>query len=235
MKKVISFVVAIALVLSMSVCAFAATEKPTGTPADGTALGTYYAELLNSGEVETSVIVAEIIADYQAGTIDETTLQAFVDALFANSDSAASAAAVVQQVIAGLGSLGIEIPEIQLPDIDLGGEGNGEGNIPDITLPEDEEGNDDGEGSFFDTIFGILGDLAGGLLGGGDDTGSGSGSGDGEDDDDNLGFGDDETTTSGSDSQVTNTGDTSVVAVATVALVAGAALVLTRKKSDDAE
>ena len=234
MKKVISFVVAIALVLSMSVCAFAATEKPTGTPADGAALGAYYAELLNSGEVETSVIVAEIIADYQNGTIDETTAQAFVDALFANADSTESAAAVIQQVVVGLESLGIQLPNIELPDTSIPNPSIPDPSLPDITLPEDEGGDEGEGGSFFDTIFGILGDLAGSLLGGGD-SGDGSGSGDGAGDDDNLGFGDDETTTSGSDSQVTNTGDTSVVAVATVALVAGAALVLTRKKSDDAE
>lgn len=39
----------------------------------------------------------------------------------------------------------------------------------------------------------------------------------------------------GSDSQVSNTGDTAIMSVAAVALVAGAALVLTRKKSEDAE
>lgn len=235
MKKVISLFVAIALVLSMSVCAFAATEKPTGTPADGAALGAYYAEILNAGEVDAATVAAAIVADYQDGTIDETTAQAFVDALFANADSTDSATAVIQQVIVGLDSLGIAIPNIQLPGT------NPEGSTPDISIPDisipeitlpEDDGADEG-GSFFDTIFGILGDLAGSLLGGGD---SGDGSGDGAGDgDDGLGFGDDETTTNGSDSQVTNTGDTSVVAVATVALVAGAALVLTRKKSDDAE
>lgn len=234
MKKVISFVVAIALVLSMSVCAFAATEKPTGTPADGAALGAYYAELLNSGEVEASVIAGQIVADYQDGTIDETTAQAFVDALFANADSTDSATAVIQQVIVGLDSLGIAIPNIELP-----GTGDSDSDTPEITLPEitlpEDEGGDEG-GSFFDTIFGILGDLAGSLLGGDSGSGSGDGEGSGDGDGDDLGFNDgDETTTNGTDSQVTNTGDTSVVAVATVALVAGAALVLTRKKSDDAE
>ncbi len=234
MKKVISFVVAIALVLSMSVCAFAATEKPTGTPADGAALGAYYAELLNSGEVEASVIAGQIVADYQDGTIDETTAQAFVDALFANADSTDSATAVIQQVIVGLDSLGIAIPNIELPETGDSDSDTPEITLPEITLPEDE-GDDEG-GSFFDTIFGILGDLAGSLLGGDSGSGSGDGEGSGDGDGDDLGFNDgDETTTNGTDSQVTNTGDTSVVAVATVALVAGAALVLTRKKSDDAE
>ena len=234
MKKVISFVVAIALVLSMSVCAFAATEKPTGTPADGTALGAYYAEILNSGEVEVSVIAGEIVADYQNGTIDETTAQAFVDSLFANADSTDSATALIQQVIVGLDSLGIAIPNIQLPDTNTPDTSTPEVSLPDVSLPDitlPEDSEEEG-GSFFDTIFGILGDLAGSILGGG--SGDSEGAGDGEGDD--LGFNDDnETTTSGTDSQVTNTGDTSVIAVATVALVAGAALVLTRKKSEDAE
>lgn len=236
MKKVISIVVALALVLSMSVCAFATAEKPTGTPADGAALGAYYAEILNAGEVDAATIANQIVIDYRDGTIDDTTAQAFIDALIANADSTDTALALVEQIVIGFNNAGIPVPPITLPDGDDDSGNGGTGSDDNGTLlPEDDEDTAD-EGGFLDSILGILGGLVGGLLGGGDEgegEGEGSGSGDGADDE--LGFQDDEDAAGNSDSQVTDTGDTSVIAVATVALVAGAALVLTRKKSEDAE
>ena len=87
----------------------------------------------------------------------------------------------------------------------------------------------DGAGGFLDTILGVLGGLGDILFGGGGDT-----SEDPTDDNDDV-WGDEESTTNSGDSQVPNQGDTAVISVATIALVAGAALVLTRKKSEDAE
>lgn len=97
----------------------------------------------------------------------------------------------------------------------LKGLGSGEGGFElpdfgDINLPIDIGGSEGG--SFLDTILGILG----GLFGGGNGGNGGNG-----------GWGN-----GGSNP---DTGDVSFVAVAAIAAVAGAALVLTRKKSDDAE
>ena len=120
--------------------------------------------------------------------------------------------------------MGIVLPEMpELPELP-GGEGDGEGG----ELVPDEEPTDDT--GFLNTILGILGSIGDMIFGSGDDEPTGGNDDDGEPwepeggntdpDDENL---------------APNTGDTTVISVAAVALVAGAALVLTRKKSEDAE
>lgn len=100
-------------------------------------------------------------------------------------------------------------------------EGDGE-------LEEDETPTDDT--GFLNTILGILGSIGDMIFGSGDgDTSGDDPSGDAWGDDTN---GD---TNADDDNLVSDTGDTTVLSVAAVALVAGAALVLTRKKSEDAE
>ena len=96
-------------------------------------------------------------------------------------------------------------------------------------LPEDEQPSDSTD--FLNTILGILGSIGDMIFGSGD---SGS-TGDEGTTDDTWGDSDDTTGDSADDELVSDTGDTTVVSVAAVALVAGAALVLTRKKSEDAE
>ena len=124
------------------------------------------------------------------------------------------------------------------PAID-GGEGDGEG----TTEGDSSTGGGFDIGGLFNTVLGVVGglfdSLLGGLLGGGD-SGSGDEGDEGEDDGDMWGddgdmWGDDGSGEAGDDFNDSSLGDTSVIAVAAVALAAGAALVLTRKKSEDAE
>lgn len=221
MKKVISFVVAIALVLSMSVCAFAA-EKPTGEDLTPESLGAYYVELLNAPDADVAAIAQEFVNDMS---------------LFPEPADMVTVVMVLTQGV---------VPEIMdefmaeveaLSGVDLPGIGGNGGTepLPDPDqnqdeTPELEEDDTDSSGSFLDTILGVLGGLGDILFGGGGETPE-----EPSDDNDDPWNGGEEPTTDSGASQVPNQGDTSVVAVATIALVAGAALVLTRKKSEDAE
>lgn len=216
MKKIISIVTVIALVLSMSVMAFAA-EKPTGDDMTAEALGSYYAALINEG-TPASDVVSEIVADYQNGDITTDSVATVFTTMISEVDDAQAAMTVIQEVTRILGDLGITVPEVTLPE-------------GDITLPEGDTGDNSGNSSFLDTILGVLGGIGdiifGGGSGGGDNGETPSVGGD-DDMGDLWGDGDD----AFNDGSL---GDMSVVAVAAVAVVAGAALVLTRKKNDDAE
>lgn len=228
MKKVISIVLAVALVLSMSVCAFAAT-KPTNPT--GTSMGLYYAELLNEGATKDEV-VAEFISDVEAGIVTHGMLENLATVFVTNSQDQALAMEVVQEVQLYLSTTTTtetttESTTASIGDVVGGVVGDVTGAVSDvIDGAGDAVGSADG---FLDTILGVLGGLGDILFGSG-----GEGSDDPTDDNDNP-WGDEEMTGNNGDSQVPNGGDTSVVAVATIALVAGAALVLTRKKNEDAE
>ena len=105
--------------------------------------------------------------------------------------------------------------------------------VLEVTPPEDDELVPDEEPSddtdFLNTILGILGSVGDMIFGSGDDsTGGDDATGDDA-------WGDDDANDGDSDDLISDTGDTTVISVAAVALVAGAALVLTRKKSEDAE
>ena len=221
MKKVISFVVAIALVLSMSVCAFAA-EKPTDVPSDATALATYYAELLEGGAANEDV-AAEMIADAQAGIIDSNNYMDMFIALIDLGVDQTVVMNIIMKTTAGFEDAGIQLPDINdiIPS---------EPETEESSTLEEDETEGESSGSFLDTILGILGGLGDILFGGDGETPE-----DPTEDENDDPWNDEESTTNSGDSQVPNQGDTSVIAVATVALVAGAALVLTRKKSEDAE
>ena len=220
MKKVISFVVAIALVLSMSVCAFAA-EKPTGTDVTPESIGAYYVELLNDPNADIPAIAAELVDDL---------------GLFSDPADAVELVIILNQgvdpeVMNQFMEEVEKIAGVELPDIPSGNPDEEESSTEEsTTLEEDtsDTGSTGGMGSFLDTILGVLGGLGDILFGGGGETPETTTQPD-------TTWPSEPSSTENGPSQTPNTGDTSVVAVATIALVAGAALVLTRKKSDDAE
>ena len=231
MKKTLSIVLALAMVFVMGFSAFAEGEDLTPVkPTDPAELGVYYAELLNAEDSDPVAVATEILNDLDTGdgegiyTVEDlpVVLAAFVENVDdANADKLLVA---VEQITAGLESMGIVLPEFD--DILPPPSGEDE----ESTLPEDEEPTDDT--GFLNTILGILGSIGDMIFGGGDDTPTDDPAGDNGDDT----WGDGDADTNGDDDDlVSDTGDTTVISVAAVALVAGAALVLTRKKSEDAE
>lgn len=204
-------------------------SKPTD-PTDVEGWTAYYVVIL--GEAATNpaaviTVVPEIAGNVTNNEIDmDTFTSAFPEAAKTVGGD------VVNQIVWGVESL---------LNMDLNSDGyvgKPDGSIDDGQLPEEDEGDSTGGGfdigGLLDTILGILGSIGDLLFGGsgGDDTPVT----DPSDDDDNLWgddgdmWGDDSDT-----STIPDTGDTTVFAVAAVALAAGAALVMTRKKSEDAE
>lgn len=206
------------------------TEGNLYVPTDSTdveAWTTYYTILL--GETATNptavvTVVSEIAGNVINGDIDmDTFTSAFPAAASAVSGD------VVNQVVWG-------VEDLLSTDLNSDGYvGKPDGSIDDSQLPEEDE-DESGSGGFLsgllDTVLGILGTIGDLLFGGGD-----SGTTDPtEPDDDNLwDDNDDLWDDDGDTSAIPDTGDTTVFAVAAVALVAGAALVMTRKKNEDAE
>ena len=230
MKKTLSIVLALAMVFVMSFAVFAEGEEVI-KPTDPAELGVYYAELLNAEDSDPAAVAQMILDDMIIAEGDEgvytvedlpVVLAAFAENVDdANADKFLAAAA---QIEAGLADMGIILPEFDdvLPPPS--------GEDEESTLPEDEEPTDDT--GFLNTILGILGSIGDMIFGGGSDTPSDTPSGDNGDD----AWGDGDADADGDDDDlVSDTGDTTVISVAAVALVAGAALVLTRKKSEDAE
>lgn len=243
MKKVISFVVAMALVLSMSVCAFAA-EAPAAD-ADYDAWVSYYTEVLNDATLSDDEKTTTIVDNMPASkALFYAALDKAVDDVVTDGTEADAVLNSVNDKLTVKYGWGLDEAEWEYEvqenlDINIDGfignpaDGNVAPNVPGEETPDLEEDEDDSDssGSFLDTILGVLGGLGDILFGGG-----GEGTPEEPTDDNNDPWGGEEPTSGDNDdSQVPNQGDTSVVAVATVALVAGAALVLTRKKSEDAE
>ena len=228
MKKTLSIVLALAMVFVMSFAVFAEGEEVI-KPTDPTELGVYYAELLNAEDSDPAVVAQMIlddliIAEGDEGVYTVEDLPVVLAAFAENSTDVEKLAAAATQIEAGLADMGIVLPEFDdvLPPPS--------GEDEESTLPEDEEPTDDT--GFLNTILGILGSIGDMIFGGGSDTPSDTPSGDNGDD----AWGDgDADTDADDDDLVSDTGDTTVISVAAVALVAGAALVLTRKKSEDAE
>ena len=210
MKKTLSIVLALAMVFVMSFAVFAEGEEVV-KPTDPAELGVYYAELLNAEDSDPAAVAQMILDDLIVGEGDEGVytvedLPVVLAAFAENSTDVEKLAAAAAQIEAGLADMGIVLPEM---DDVLPPAGEGGENEE---LPNDEEATDDTD--FLNTILGILGSI-------GDDGEPWEPEGGNTDpDDENL---------------VSDTGDTTVISVAAVALVAGAALVLTRKKSEDAE
>ncbi len=230
MKKTLSIVLALAMVFVMGFSAFAEGEDLAPVkPTDPAELGVYYAELLNAEDSDPAAVAQMvlddlIIAEGDEGIYTVEDLPVVLSAFVENSNDADKLLAAVEQITAGLESMGIVLPEIDdvLPPPS--------GEDEESTLPEDEEPTDDT--GFLNTILGILGSIGDMIFGGGDDTPTDDPAGDNGDDT----WGDGDADTNGDDDNlVSDTGDTTVISVAAVALVAGAALVLTRKKSEDAE
>ena len=228
MKKTLSIVLALAMVFVMSFAVFAEGEEVI-KPTDPAELGVYYAELLNAEDSDPAVVAQMIlddliIAEGDEGVYTVEDLPVVLAAFAENAEDVEKLAAAAEQIEAGLADMGIVLPEIDdvLPPAGEGGEGG--------DLEEDEAPSDDTD--FLNTILGILGSVGDMIFGGGSDTPSDTPSGDNGDD----AWGDgDADADADDDDLVSDTGDTTVISVAAVALVAGAALVLTRKKSEDAE
>ena len=230
MKKTLSIVLALAMVFVMSFAVFAEGEEVV-KPTDPAELGVYYAELLNAEDSDPAAVAQMIlddliIAEGDEGVYTVEDLPVVLAAFAENSTDVEKLAAAAAQIEAGLADMGIVLPEMpELPELP-GGEGDGEGG----ELVPDEEPTDDT--GFLNTILGILGSIGDMIFGGGSDTPSDTPSGDNGDN----AWGDGDADADGDDDDlVSDTGDTTVISVAAVALVAGAALVLTRKKSEDAE
>ncbi len=263
MKKILAVILSLAMILSMNVVGFAtgdavegeevvggeivggdvvdggdATEgedtEPDGSkPADPTDVEgwtAYYVVLL--GEATTNptaviTVVPEIAGNVTSGEIDmDTFTSAFPEAAKTVGGD------VVNQIVWG-------VEELLSSDLNSDGYvGKPDGSIDDGQLPEEDEGNAGGGfdiGGLLDTVLGILGTI-GDLLFGGSGGGDTPPSEPGDDDEDLWGDdGDDNWGDDGDGSTIPDTGDTTVFAVAAVALAAGAALVMTRKKSEDAE
>lgn len=228
MKKTLSIVLALAMVFVMSFAVFAEGEEVI-KPTDPAELGVYYAELLNAEDSDPAAVAQMIlddliIAEGDEGVYTVEDLPVVLAAFAENSTDVEKLAAAAAQIEAGLADMGIILPEFDdvLPPPS--------GEDEESTLPEDEEPTDDT--GFLNTILGILGSIGDMIFGGGSDTPSDTPSGDNGDD----AWGDGDADADGDDDDlVSDTGDTTVISVAAVALVAGAALVLTRKKSEDAE
>lgn len=197
-------------------------KKPV-SPTDVEGWTAYYTILLGQATTDPTAIgdvVSEIAGDVLNGNIDmDTFTSAFPAAV------AAVGGDVVNQVVWGVEGL---------INMDLNSDGyigKPDGSIDDPELPEDPDDGSSGIGGFLDTILGILGSIGDMLFGGGDDNPDPTVPGD---DDDSL-WGDEGDDWGDDNSTIPDTGDTTVFAVAAVALAAGAALVMTRKKSEDAE
>lgn len=204
----------------------------------------------DGGAGDLSGVIDEIIGAIGGGGEEaqpEISTEAYVEELKALINSGADFETVTTKISGDLESGKIVVS--QLPDIAKGltdlidageiennetvqqilefingiGGGSGEGvtfpDFGDITLPGDE-GNSE-SGSFLDTILGIIGSI-------GDIFNPDAGDEPTPDDPADPG-------TTDTPTEIPDTGDVSFVAVAAVAAVAGVALVLTRKKHNDAE
>ena len=249
MKKTISVVLALAMVLIMSLSALAydgiSTAKPTD-PNDYNGWVAYYSELLIHVDEDANGVENAIKEDIDAGAISSDIFENVITDAKLNAQYSVSDRTALNSVVENTisynanggsgGSGGSLLPDISLPDVSLPDVSLPDVSIPsefpsDITLPS-VGGEDSGNGNFLDTILGALGGIVGGIMGGDDSTGGDTNGGN----DSNTSGGDDEDLwgSEGDDPFNDNSlGDTSVIAVAAVAVVAGAALVLTRKKSKD--
>ncbi len=208
MKKTLSVVLALVMVLVMSLSAFAA-EKPADT-ADVAAWTAYYTELLADDETDPIDLAAIIVKDVTAGVVDQNTaLDALDDA--ANALGTEYAVEVVDVVLDIFGITDAPVLPDVLPEDD--------NKLPPIFATLE---------SILDTIFDAISNIVGGLFSGNSSTGEYC-----------LFPTEPETTTEPEPipeepiEEVPELGDNSIFALGAVALVAGAALVLTRKK--DAE
>lgn len=202
-------------------------NKPTDA-ADVEGWTAYYVVLLGNATTDplaVTEVVAEIASNVTNGEIDmDTFMSAFPEAAKAVGGD------VVNQIVWG-------VEELLSMDLNSDGSiGKPDVNIDDGQLPDDDSDSglslDLDLSGFLNTILGLLGSIGDLLFGG--DSGSDTPT-DEPTDDDNLWGDDGDSWGDDGSSTIPDTGDTTVFAVAAVALAAGAALVMTRKKSEDAE
>lgn len=232
-----------------------ATEKPT----DPAELGKYYAEKFNE-EGATVEFATEVAEDIATGYVTDVaaTLTAFMENVD-DQQAAYNFLKTVELAIKNTIDPDFELP-VAPPGEEVPSEDPSEEPSEEDTLPEEEPSEDAGEDAgsgFLNTILGILGTIGDLIFGGGSDTPDVPGDDGTTDDpfggDDQWGDNGDDELSGGESSDavpedeaesengekedelVSDTGDTTVLSVAAVALVAGAALILTRKKSEDAE
>lgn len=195
-------------------------------PTDVDAWTLYYTILLSDASENPGAVVevvSAIAGNVINGSVDMDT--------FTSAFSAAASTVggdVVNQIVWG-------VEELLSTDLNSDSEiGKPDGNIDidDSQLPEEDEGgSSDLLSGLLDTVLGILGSIGDLIFGGsGSDTPTTEPS-----DDENLWGDDGDMWGDDGSSTIPDTGDTTVFAVAAVALAAGAALVMTRKKNDDAE
>lgn len=208
MKKTLSVVLALAMVLVMSLSAFAA-EKPADV-ADVAAWADYYAEVLADAANDPIDVAADIVADINAGVVDQDVAIDALETAILTSGADDAALRAVEDF------LGLEdadaLPEILPEDAPLGG----------IAATIE---------SILDSLFGVIGDLAAMLFGEDSELFCFVKPTTTEPTTEEILFPEDTTVPE----EVPELGDNSILAVGAVALVAGAALVLTRKKDKDAE
>lgn len=188
----------------------------------------YYTIILGEASTNPAAVI-EVVPAIAGNVINgEIDMDTFTSAF----PAAASAVGgdVVNQIVWG-------VEELLSMDLNSDGYiGKPDGSIEDGQLPEEDESEgDSGIGGFLDTILGILGSIGDMLFGGGSDDPGTTDPSTPSDDEDLWGDDGDDMWDDDSSSTIPDTGDTTVFAVAAVALVAGAALVMTRKKSEDAE
>lgn len=207
------------------------TNKKPVDPTDVEGWTAYYAILLGKAATDPSAmgeVIAEIGGDLLSNAIDKDTFTSVLPevAKIVGND-------VVNQMIWGVEDL------IQMDLNGDGYKGKPDGSLDDTELPEDNEGEGNDGGFSLDgllnTVLGILGTIGDLLFGGSGDTGTTDPTEPDDDDDDLWGPDEEDGFGGGDGSTIPDTGDTTVFAVAAVALAAGAALVMTRKKSEDAE
>lgn len=206
------------------------TDKKPVSATDVEGWTAYYTLLLGRATTDASSIASAVSAiggTLIKGEIDRDTFMSAFPAAVRETGSD-----VANQVLWG-------VEELIKTDINSDGYiGKPDGSIDDGKLPAEDD-NNSGSGilgslsGIFDTVLGVLGSIFDTIFGGGSETPSNPS----EPGDDNLWPGEDDPWPGpgGDDSTVPNMGDTTVFAVAAVALAAGAALVMTRKKSEDAE
>lgn len=208
MKKTLSVVLALAMVLVMSLSAFAA-EKPADV-ADVAAWADYYAEVLADVANDPIDVAADIVADINAGVVDQVVAIDALETAILTSGASDAALRAVEDF------LGLEdadaLPEILPEDAPLGG----------IAATIE---------AILDSLFGFIGDLAAMLFGEDSELFCFVKPTTTEPTTEEILFPEDTTVPE----EVPELGDNSILAVGAVALVAGAALVLTRKKDKDAE
>ena len=176
-----------------------------------------------AGGSDTTEIITMIATDVASGAISADQIPDIITYISEHADPSDSAIAPLLEFLEGIkdkipSDSGSIIDNLTLPDFD------------NFTLPFDIGGSE--SGGILDTILSALSGVIGGLFGGDDDNGGGNNGGGNSD----WGNGGDSNWDSGdSDFSNNDTGDISFIAVGAVALTAGAALILTRKKNSDDE